>query len=468
MRADKRPQTCDVSVTADGNSLRLGFPKRHTPLWEQLKGKSLKGKPNYLYLTKYGFSADNPEDWKRATQLAIAMESDLDHPEWEKLFDPTLAKYGLGGGKYAKLADVLQLPGAKQPEPEITVGEMWERYLEWKRPQLEETTFKFHYASTYTNVLKGLVWDKSKRKFLSNDASIWDKTLASNCCFVSELQGSSRLLNSLTAALSEAFSYLQVQGLTKLIVNPFAGVKVENKADKYKSTINKDGEIKEWWDVDENDTDLDERDRRAFTKEERDIIIKAFYESDKPATRKIAPLIEFLFLTGCRPGEAFALRWQDVFVGRDKNYIRFSKSYNGRLKNTQVTKTGEARLFKIYPKLESLLVKIKPVDTKSTQLVFTNSADTSYTNGALYEKWVISATTQRGIKYTYPGVVTQLATEGKISCNLSPYHTRHTFITLQAHSGVDLLLLATACGNSVEVIQRHYLGINKDVVLADI
>lgn len=64
-------------------------------------GKSLKGKPKTLGLGKYGYK-DNPEDWKRATQLAIALEGDLDHPEWSKLFDPTLAKYGLGGGKYCK------------------------------------------------------------------------------------------------------------------------------------------------------------------------------------------------------------------------------------------------------------------------------------------------------------------------------------------------------------------------------
>ena len=175
MRADKRPQpSCDVSVTADGNSLRLGFPKRHTPIWEQLKGKSLKGKPNYLYLTKYGFKADNPEDWKRATQLAIALEADLDHPEWDKLFDPTLAKYGLGGGKYAKLADVLQMPGTVQAKPEITVGEMWEAYLEWKQTVVEETTFANRYSTHFSNAVNGKRWDNQTRSY-----SILPKPLSS-------------------------------------------------------------------------------------------------------------------------------------------------------------------------------------------------------------------------------------------------------------------------------------------------
>jgi integrase len=319
-------------------------------------------------------------------------------------------------------------------------------------------------------VIKGMVWDKSSREFTLSGHSIWDKKLSELPCFISSLKASDRLKLRVSSALSEAFTRLQSVGKTKLTTNPFVirGGIGENKTDKYKPTINADGEIQEWWNTSNHELSLEDTDTRAFTKEERDIIIEAFYKSDKPATRQVAPLIEFLFLTGCRSGEAFALRWQDVFIGRDKNYIRFSKSYNGRLKNTQVTKTGETRLFKIYPKLNDLLLRIKPENAKPIDLVFVNSGGTSQTSGLLYEKWVNSTTTKKGVKYIYPGVVTQLANEGKISCYLSPYHTRHTFITLQAQSGTDLLLLATACGNSVEVIQRHYLGIDTTVEMTDV
>jgi hypothetical protein len=48
---------------------------------------------------KYGFK-DNPEGWKPASQIAIAMEADLDHPEWD-MFDSTLTKYGISNTKYA-------------------------------------------------------------------------------------------------------------------------------------------------------------------------------------------------------------------------------------------------------------------------------------------------------------------------------------------------------------------------------
>jgi integrase len=49
---------------------------------------------------------------------------------------------------------------------------------------------------------------------------------------------------------------------------------------------------------------------RAFTQEQRDIIIKAF--ENHPQWSYYAPLIKFLFFTGCRHGEAFALTWADV------------------------------------------------------------------------------------------------------------------------------------------------------------
>ncbi|MCC3410121.1 MAG: hypothetical protein JGK17_32235 [Microcoleus sp. PH2017_10_PVI_O_A] len=242
---------------------------------------------------------------------------------------------------------------------------------------------------------------------------------------------------------------------------------VENKTDKYKPQANVDGTIDlRWWDKADSEADLEEKDRRHFTKEERDIIVKAFYGHKNASSRQLAPLVEFRFLTGCRSGEAFALEWKDVFLGRDKDYIRFSKSFSGRNKSTQVTKTGETRLFKIYPKLNDLLMRIKPVDAKPTDLVFTKLNGKHWSSSSVADLW-LGWRRSRDDTF-YPGVVTQLVDEGSISSYLSFYSCRHTFISLQAHAGTDLLLLATACGNSVEVIQRHYLGIDTSVKMTDI
>lgn len=448
------PET--IKVQSDNGSLRLQFSTKYNPIFG--------GKRKHQGLAM----KDTPENWQRAIAIAWRIEEDLQHSDWQKLFDPTFAKYGLKTKYTAELKLAAPIP---ESEPEMTVGAMWEDYLIWKQPQLQPTTFELLYKVSYTNPLKGKVFDKKNRVYSLLDNPIWDAHLSEQmgdyfsrftCCVATK--------RSILTALSEAFLRIQSQGKTNLSLNPFVGfnsVATINKTDKYK-VVNNDGSLLRWWDTEDNETDAEEKDRRAFTKDERDIIIKAFYESDKPATRQAAPLIEFLFLTGCRSGEAFALEWKDIFLGKEKDCIRFNKSYNGRLKNTQVTKTGEVRIFKIYPKLENLLLQIKPVNAKPTDLVFTQLNGKSWYIGQLAKLWNTYELNHSKKTYVYPGVVTALVESGAIDCYLSPYHTRHTFITLQAHAGTDLLLLATACGNSVEVIQRHYLGIDTTVQLTDI
>ncbi|MEG4323621.1 MULTISPECIES: tyrosine-type recombinase/integrase [unclassified Microcoleus] len=464
MKAQNKAQSvCDVSVYSDKKSLALRFPKRHSTLWELLDGKSLKGKPKCLGIGKYGYS-DTPEDWKRATQLAIAMEADLDHPEWEKLFDPTLAKYGLGGGKYAKLADVLQLPGTVQPEPEMTVGQMWEEYLVWKEGQIEESTFRAKYCSTFTNSIKRCLVDK---------ITFWNCLLSADMAdFVSAVSLAEETKKGLIAALNEAFLRVQSSGKTKLTASPFYGLTKALKADtrdKYKPVMNSGGNILQWWEVADakNESTL-EADKRAFTKNERDIIIKAFYDSSNAPERQIAPLIEFLFLTGCRPGEAFALTWGNIKF--DNDIIFFGKSYSASIKKVKVTKNNSIRIFKLYPRLRDLLLRIKPADPKTNDLVFKQQKGQTYTSTRQSQLWMgYTNVNKQDETVFYPGVVARLVEEGEISSYLSPYHTRHTYITLTAWANKGdtsaLMLLAHACENSVEVILRHYLGINKEVEL---
>lgn len=76
-----------------------------------------------------------------------------------------------------------------------------------------------------------------------------------------------------------------------------------------------------------------ENDHKAFTLQQRDLIIEAF-ETSKYS--HYASLIKFLFWTGCRPGEAFALTWQDI--SEDCRQIFINKSCNlWRIKKAQRT-----------------------------------------------------------------------------------------------------------------------------------
>jgi integrase len=476
MRADKRPQPCDVTVYSDKGSLALRFPKRHNPLWEQLDGKPLNGKPKCLGIGKYGYK-DNPEDWKRASQIAITLEADLDHPEWEKLFDPTLAKYGLGGGKYSKLADVLQLPGTVQAKPEITVGKMWEAYLEWKKTVVEETTFKTTFKG-FTNLISGKSWDRKTQKYLQSESSLAAHSCDNKSAILTSLMSVSFFHKAyFLTELNQAFEFCKTKGMlvNQTTENPFVLDKFSTPEvttqQKYAPKI-VNGEEKEWHEVlDEKDL---ENDRRAFTKEERDIIIKAFYDAP-PAKAFYAPLIEFYFLTGCRTSEALPLTWKDIDF--ERNLIRFSKSLGISTQKVKDTKTGEVRIFYFSEtsRLKQLLLKLK--NKNSGDLIFPGKKGKFISTTSISESWISKKCTKQLVdgskaKYYYPGVVTQLAEEGKISGYLSPYHTRHTYITLTAHANKHnnnaLLLIATSCGNSVDVILRHYLGLSEADVIVEV
>jgi len=447
-----------VSVYAEKGVLAFRFSSKFNPLFEILDGKApTKQKTMGLGLR------ESPENWNLAQSAALRIERDLsDSENWQLLFDPTFVKYGLTV-KYTSAALKLAAP-IPEPEPEMTVGAMWEDYLEWKQPQLEPTTFTIKFCRTYTNILKGLTWNKKTRLFTNTQNGVWELSL---CPSVADLilthNACAENIKNLFTALLEAFTRLQSLGKTKLTTNPFVivGGVTENKTDKYKSTVNADGTIRLWYEIQDTEINPKERDRRAFTKDQRDTIIKAFYESDKANVRQAAPLIEFLFLTGCRSGEAFALTWNNIKF--DNNQIVIYKSYAGSIKQVKGTKNNDTRLFLMYPKLRDLLLRIKPADAKPTDLVFQLMCGATYSSETLNQVWNQSKP-NRNKEYYHPGIITELVESGAISCYLPPYHTRHTFITLQARSGVDLVMLAGICSTGVDKIHKHYLEHDKSAL----
>lgn len=187
-------------------------------------------------------------------------------------------------------------------------------------------------------------------------------------------------------------------------------------------------------------------------------------------------MIEFYFLTGCRTSEAFPLTWKDVDF--ERNLIRFSKSLGYSTRKVKETKTGEIRLFYFgeNSRLKQLLLTLKS-QGEAEGLIFSGFRGKHLTRDLVSRAWVGSSTTSTladGTEktYHYPGVVTQLIEQGLISGYLSPYHTRHTYITLTAHANAHdnnaLLLIASACGNSVDVILRHYLGVAEGTTLVEV
>ena len=180
----------------------------------------------------------------------------------------------------------------------------------------------------------------------------------------------------------------------------------------------------------------EEEDANPFTRQERDCIIAAFQQSHYYSF--YAPLIEFLFLTGCRPSEALALIWKTV----GQNQIRFEQAlvYDGhKLVLKPGLKTQRFRKFPINSQLTQLLQAIKPQNCNPESLVFPARGggfiNWGNFNGRAWKKTLASLP---NIEYR------------------NPYQTRHTFCSLCREADIASIQIAKWVGNSAEMIDRIY------------
>ncbi len=410
----------DVRIGTDKGSLRLQFSSRISRQFYNIKQK-------YIGL---GNRADTPENRIWAEGIAREIQQDIDYRNGEN-FDITLEKY-----LEVRPNKVVELPSSK---PIPTLGELWEEFVQWKvdTKQISELTKIALYDRNYAYLIKEYI-----------DKPLTDKT-------------SQALINDLTnrdanqPAIKKTLNFL-----SKISIRAMQQGKLHHDyfcdVAKAYTVPKKSKQLSE------------EEDRRAYSIKERETIINAFYNANKSSCKAIAPLIEFLFLTGMRPSETFALRWKHVDF--DKGWIRIQTNYSTTTKKeTGKTKNDTVRIFRLknQNRLLSLLNTIKQ-DKKADDLIFTTVNNKRYNLQSLAGSWSYESYEKKGKKYHYVGVVKQLTEQGKISCYLSPYSTRHTFISIQANAGVDLALLADTCGNSVDVIIKHYLQPDKERTLLDI
>ncbi|MBW4619306.1 MAG: tyrosine-type recombinase/integrase [Cyanosarcina radialis HA8281-LM2] len=405
-----------IRVSTDKGYLRLQFPSALS--------RTFYGKRQFF---KGLGRPDTPQNREWAERLVSRMQADIDHPDASKLFDPSLEKY-LG----IKVDNVIAHPSSNS----LQLKELWFEFIEFKlrTGKIAQTTYKTRYKRTFSNWLEPYL-DETLSYELAERITfdLLDKVYKPN-------------LKKMITALKEACDRAIGQG--KLHCNFFANLTDSIKVSKKSRQLS------------------EEEDYRAFSLKERDIILKSFRQSNKLAERQIADLIEFLFLTGCRLGEVFALKWQDV----KQDWIVFDESYSSETKITGPTKTDTIRIFRTkgYGRLNGLIDRLRTKPHKNSDYIFTTVTGKQYDRYKVSSVWLGSDKSKNGVAYYYPGVVARLVDEGDISQYLKPSATRHTFITLQAHNGVDLKLLADSVGNSVDVIYNHYLGVNREATLADI
>lgn len=146
----------------------------------------------------------------------------------------------------------------------------------------------------------------------------------------------------------------------------------------------------------------------------------------------------FLWLTGCRPSEAIALKWENVDLVKKRIKICQIELYlGGQTIKRNSTKTVEYRFFPIGEEMEALLTSLNT----SKGYVFVNALGKPISHPAFYSMWkfILNAL---GLPYRVP------------------YQLRHTMISYHANNDYPLHKLAELVGNSEEVITEHYLRLD--------
>ncbi|MBD2388844.1 tyrosine-type recombinase/integrase, partial [Cylindrospermum sp. FACHB-282] len=316
------------------------------------------------------------------------------------IFDPTLDRYRFG---------VKEIP----ENIEYSLSDLWEKFTEFKSSQLEQTTLLGKYKSV------GRYINRLPSQKLTDAATIRRWMLANFTGYMAW---------QLLGTFSSCCDWACKSGL--ITSNPFVNLKIQKP----------------------KKSSRDDDDFRAFTLEQRDIIIRAF--ESHPKHSHYTALVKFLFWTGCRPGEAFALTWGDISSDCCRISITKSKNYHRILKGT---KNGKKRIFpcRSGSKLQSLLLSMRPADAKPTDSVFLSKIGKQMNSDTMDAFWREGRSQRGKVVYQYPGVVRELAAEGKVPY-LKPYATRHTFATHAISSGISLDKVAYWLGDNTATVLTYY------------
>ena len=314
----------------------------------------------------------------------------------------------LAGNYDTTKAKYQQFANSEPSTSKLNLSELWEKYTDYKRPQVSQNTI----AITYRHVDRWLAKLSNTNINASDAVKVRDYLLQYSTPLTTR-----RLLNQLSASCRWAIA----SGL--IANNPFEGLGKDINAKKVKVLI------------------------EYFTESERSMIIQYFYDYD----RHYAPLVEFVFRCGCRPSEALALEWGDI--SEDFSQIIFSRSLTKTESGSRIVKKGlKSELIRTVPcgrTLAVFLQSIAPDDRVSIDLVFPSPKIGQYINLPNFSRrhW-IPALKQIGLKYR------------------SFYKVRHSAIT-HALDTLDAKDVAALVGNSADVIYRNYAGVKEGLATPD-
>ncbi|OUL34079.1 site-specific integrase [Nostoc sp. 106C] len=355
------------------------------------------------------FISTGLKDTKRNREIVRAKRDAIANDITLGRFDATLESYQFQPSAIAPAALAVKEAEIKY---RYNLQELWEKFTEFQATQLEETTIRGKYKVIASYILK------LPTKDLESSASIRSWMLSNYTHYMTWV-----LLNYFSSCCNWAVD----SGLINN--NPFSALKIQQPK---KSS--------------------QDESFRAFTLEQRDAIIKAFEVHRKHSY--YAPLVKFLFFTGCRPGEAFALTWGDINDDCRRILINKSRNIAGILKGT---KNGKKRIFpcEVGSKLQMLLLSIRPGHFNPNDLVFRSKTGKRINSSLMLDFWREERFLEKGRVYKRPGVVKELAVNGIVPY-LPPYSCRHTFITWAISSGISPDKVALWVGDTTQTVLKHY------------
>lgn len=145
-------------------------------------------------------------------------------------------------------------------------------------------------------------------------------------------QYSKSFLQTLKTAINHVLKYGNDESLIKVDRLPTVGIKVRR---------------------------ADEKQTEILTKDQ----IKVFLHQAKLLEHPWYPVWLFALLTGCRNGEIYAVKWEDISL--DDNMITICRSYNNKQRIFKTTKSGKIRKIPINKDLRELLLELKNVTSDS-------------------------------------------------------------------------------------------------------
>ena len=333
--------------------------------------------------------ADTPANRELAELKALEIEKDILYER----FDATLEKYK----PKSALSTVTPITPIGKPQPQL--DRLWEKYSEFKKPQVSPSTYAKDFSKHKNHIAK------LPTRSVDEASAIRDYLLANLTP-----DAAKRCLTQIKACCNWAVE----EGLIN--ANPFAAMKI--KLPKGAS---------------------EEQEVNPFSKEERDVIIRTF-ASDRYYSY-YTNYVRFLFFTGCRPSEAVALKWKNI----TNSVIQFRDSVvisDDGLVLKEGLKTQKKRDFPITPEVKAILDEIRPEVVDPESLVFSSP------KGKFIDHHNFST---RALK----SILTKCCIPHRKS-----YQTRHTFISLCVEAHINSTAIARWTGTSTNMIDNHYGATN--------